>query len=239
MSESLLPHNATVEERALEAVIRAGLLPPVPLRAIWDPDTCPVELLPWLAFAFSVDEWDPSWGEAAKREVVRQSVQVHRRKGTVGAVKRALQAIGTPAEIIEWFEDGSAPFTFKVWLDLRAMLRNGADLPAELVKLRRAIDAAKPVRSHYTAHARVTGPAPVYCGAFATAKGVTFNTARIPDAPPVALQTYGGAAPVIIKARLGNSVSIPDAPDITAFRHYGMTASGRGYIYSPILEAPA
>ncbi len=42
---------------------------PVPLRRLWSPDDCPANLLPWLAWAFSVDRWDESWPEATKREV--------------------------------------------------------------------------------------------------------------------------------------------------------------------------
>ena len=126
VSDSLLPHNATAQERVLEAVIAPPLMPPVPLREIWDPETCPANLLPWLAYAFSVDDWNPAWPETAKREVIRQSFQIHRRKGTVGAVKRALFTLGVPAEIIEWWHMGGAPHTFEIHLDVATVLTFGA-----------------------------------------------------------------------------------------------------------------
>jgi P2-related tail formation protein len=78
-----------------------------------NPDTCPVLLLSWLAWAFSVEIWDTTWSEDAKRQVLRDSVRLHRVKGTLGPVKRALANAGYgEAEIIERFgrdfHDGTA-----------------------------------------------------------------------------------------------------------------------------------
>lgn len=94
MPESLLPHNATIQERHIEAVTGPALAPEFSLQALWDPESCPEHLLPWLAWSFSVDNWDPKWAEEDKRAVVAGSVEVHRHKGTVGAVRRALATAG-------------------------------------------------------------------------------------------------------------------------------------------------
>ena len=67
---------------------------PVLVRESWNFDTCPAELLPWLAWAFSVDEWNVEWTESVKREVLRASFDVHRTKGTLAAVKRIFAALG-------------------------------------------------------------------------------------------------------------------------------------------------
>lgn len=101
---TLLPNNATGGELALEqAMARVGSVS-VGIRPIWNPDTCPENLLPWLAWALSVDNWDPGWSDDAKREVVRKSVGVHKRKGTKGAVVEALRAAGYgDAVVIENF----------------------------------------------------------------------------------------------------------------------------------------
>ena len=49
MFPSLLPPGSTRLEKALEQVA-AGLLDiPTPVRAVWSPKDCPIELLPWLA----------------------------------------------------------------------------------------------------------------------------------------------------------------------------------------------
>jgi phage tail P2-like protein len=91
---SLLPPNATPQEAAIEAATaRIGEVP-VPNATLWNPATCPAALLPWLAWALSVDEWDGTWPEARQREVIAASVAVHRRKGTRGAVVAALAAAG-------------------------------------------------------------------------------------------------------------------------------------------------
>jgi phage tail P2-like protein len=92
---SLLPPNRTGQEHAIEqtqAARIAGM--DVPVDRLWNPSTCPAALLPWLAWALSVDEWDDAWPEETKRRVIADSVTVHRVKGTVGAVRRALAAAG-------------------------------------------------------------------------------------------------------------------------------------------------
>ncbi|EOI3518257.1 phage tail protein I, partial [Cronobacter muytjensii] len=61
---------------------------PAPLRRLWGTETCPASLLPWLAWAFSVDRWDESWPEETKRDVIRSAYYIHCHKGTIGAVRR-------------------------------------------------------------------------------------------------------------------------------------------------------
>lgn len=93
-SGTLLPPNATAAEHRLEqATARLGELP-TPLRDLWNADTCPAHLLPWLAWALQVDIWDSGWSEDAQRAVIRGAITVHRRKGTPWAIKRALANAG-------------------------------------------------------------------------------------------------------------------------------------------------
>ena len=91
---SLLPPNATPQETAIEAATARIADVPVPNASLWTPATCPAALLPWLAWALSVDDWDGTWPEARQRAVIAASVGVHRRKGTRGAVVAALAAAG-------------------------------------------------------------------------------------------------------------------------------------------------
>lgn len=92
MSE-LLPHNSTALERAIVKTGASLSELPLPARHVRNPATCPVALLPFLAWELSVDEWDPAWGEDVKRAVIAASIDIHRHKGTRGAVRRALAAI--------------------------------------------------------------------------------------------------------------------------------------------------
>ena len=110
----LLPINASKEERALSLTTERALNVPVTVRELWNPQTCPVNVLPWLAWSLSLDEWDTNWTEAQKRGAIEASVQVHRRKGTVGALKRALQALGYEVEINE---DTGEAYTFRVEIE--------------------------------------------------------------------------------------------------------------------------
>ena len=114
----LLPWNATPQERAASDTVARVSDVPTPLRDLWNPDTCPPALLAWLAWAFSVDEWNSSWTDAQKREFIRRSVEVHRRKGTIGAVRDALGALALDAQVQEWFAQlpAGTPYTFRVLL---------------------------------------------------------------------------------------------------------------------------
>jgi phage tail P2-like protein len=101
----LLPPNATKQERALSSSIARLSTVPVPMRDLWNADTCPASLLPWLAWALNVDSWDSNWTDQQKRNVIKSSVDVHRHKGTVGAVRRIVDALGVGAVLQEWWEE--------------------------------------------------------------------------------------------------------------------------------------
>lgn len=94
MADRLLPPGSSPLENTLEQAQGGIDAVPVPLSTLFDPARCPAGLLPWLAWAVSVDVWDATWSERTKRQVIAQSVEVHRRKGSVGSVKRAIQAAG-------------------------------------------------------------------------------------------------------------------------------------------------
>jgi len=118
---------------------------PVPLRSLWDPETCPVDLLPWLAWSLSVDTWNPDWPEHIKRAVVGAAVDTARRKGTAKAVKDALSALGASTVIVEWFQKSptGTPHTFTV-----NIVSNDASLEMQAAMVSE-INRTKPLRSHY------------------------------------------------------------------------------------------
>ena len=151
--KSLLPANATVLERVIEAAQARLADVPVPVDQLWDPWRCPAELLPWLAWAWSVDEWDPAWPEEVKRRVIAAAPEVHRLKGTRAAVERALQAIGVVADIVEWWQRQPAgvPGTFSVTAWVNEQLAAGGAVLTD--KVQRQIDAivrrTKPVSRAY------------------------------------------------------------------------------------------
>ncbi len=103
---SLLPeYRVTPLELALEKALAAKYcrFNPDIIRHVHDPQQCPAHLLPWLAFSLSVDVWDDNWPEATKRGAIVGSLDVHRTKGTLGAVEDALDALGIESSVTEWF----------------------------------------------------------------------------------------------------------------------------------------
>ncbi|AIR03400.1 tail protein [Cedecea neteri] len=142
---SLLPPNALPAERALEAANNSLVLAvPLTIRDVKNPDTCPLHLLPWLAWEYAVDFWDPAWTEAQKRQVVKDAAYVHQHRGTAGAVRRALGAVGYPTKVVEWFEDAprAEPYTFRV----EVYSTEGINA-ALYEQIRRQVNKAKNLRS--------------------------------------------------------------------------------------------
>lgn len=113
MTDTLLPPSSTSLESAL--VQTAAAISELPTYRLWDPNTCPVVALPALAWALSVEQWDDAWPEAVKRDVCAAALPIHARKGTLWALRSALDAAGyVGAHIEEWFEYGGAPYTGKI-----------------------------------------------------------------------------------------------------------------------------
>lgn len=100
-ADTLLPPASTPLERRLAGTL-GRFEPPAVVPTLWNPDTCPPSVLPYLAWSLSVDEWDNGWSIEKKRTVIKEARKIHQEKGTVAAIRRALASIGQPdAEIIE------------------------------------------------------------------------------------------------------------------------------------------
>lgn len=144
----LLPPNAKqLELLAAEALTQIERVP-VPIRDLLSPDRCPVQLLPYLAWAFSVDRWDSNWSEATKRQVIKGSYFLHSRKGTIGALRRVVEPLGYLIEIVEWFNTvpEGVPGTFA----LKVGVLDTGITEEMFQELERLIDDAKPVTRHLT-----------------------------------------------------------------------------------------
>ncbi|QTP60930.1 phage tail protein I [Billgrantia antri] len=144
----MLPPNATPLERAAADSLAEIQRVPVLLRQLWNPYTCPAKLLPYLAWAFSVDRWDPAWSDAAKREVIATSFYVHRKKGTISALRRVVEPLGYLLEVTEWWQTDpmGTPGTFALKI---GVLDTGIT-DAMYTELERLIDDAKPLTRHIT-----------------------------------------------------------------------------------------
>lgn len=144
MNNSLLPPSASDFMRNTEKVTERVADIPVTLRTLWNPDTCPVNLLPYLAWALSVDRWDKDWPEQAKRQSIRDAWLIHRHKGTISALRRVVEPLGYIINVTEWWETNDPPGTFR--LDI-GVLESG--ITEEMYyEMERLIADAKPASRH-------------------------------------------------------------------------------------------
>lgn len=143
---SLLPSNQTKLEQALAQVSAGDSELANVLRQMHSVDYCPASMLPWLAIQRSVDRWDPEWSEAIKRKMVKDSFEVHKRKGTVGALRRVVEPFAEIIDITEWheLEPMGPPGTFSMSL---ALFDSGLTDTA-IAELERIISDTKPLSRH-------------------------------------------------------------------------------------------
>ena len=146
MSSSLLPPSSRDWLRYTEAGTARLSEITVALRTLWTPTACPVDLLPYLAWALSVDRWDKNWSEQTKRQVIKASWLVHRQKGTISALRRVVEPFGFLLRVIEWWQSGEEPGTFK----LEIGIQDEGITEETYLELERLIDDAKPRSRHLT-----------------------------------------------------------------------------------------
>ena len=147
---TLLPPNAQKVEYDLEQLSARLQGMADPAAALWDAEICPAHLLGYLAWAFSVEVWDSAWPEQYRRQVLVDAVAVHRVKGSIGSVRRALGNIGFRTDISEWFEHGGDPHTFRIDAYGEDVFAAGFQIDAHLFDVvSRLIQNVKPARSHF------------------------------------------------------------------------------------------
>ncbi|QDQ87652.1 phage tail protein I [Alcaligenaceae bacterium SJ-26] len=146
---NLLPPNSTSLERRLAAACseHADLDADVVVR-VTRVDAAPAEFLPYLAWEASVDRWSDAWADATKRKIIKDAFYVHKRKGTIGSLRRVVEPFGYLLRVVEWFqEDPPGPrATFR--LDIGV---NEQGITDEVyAELERLIFETKPLSRHMT-----------------------------------------------------------------------------------------
>ncbi|OCF95613.1 phage tail protein I [Gilliamella sp. wkB195] len=141
-NKTLLPPSSTKLEKRLSQAMVCDF--PILLRSLWNPQTCPYELLPYLAWQYSVDYWDENWNEQIKRKVVAEAFEIHQHKGTKEAIRRAVSSFGYLIDLIEWWQNDKTPGTFSIEI---GVLDKGITDESynELVRI---IEDVKPVSRH-------------------------------------------------------------------------------------------
>lgn len=99
------------------------------------------ELVNELAWQFHCDYFDPDADIETKKAVVKESIKIHRRKGTPQAVIDLLKAaFASETYLYEWFQYGGEPYHFKI---VTSSL-NGVDVNSFL----KALNSVKNARSY-------------------------------------------------------------------------------------------
>jgi len=151
MTATLLPPSSSAFERAADVTFSQRTQLPVRIGDLWNPHACPLEHLPWLAWARSVDNWPAHWDAARKRQAIADSYLVHRHKGTVYAVRQTVNQFGGNILLREWWQldPPGPPHTFELILNLAD--QNGETASAALVdEVIAAVHRVKPARAHFT-----------------------------------------------------------------------------------------
>lgn len=146
ISNHLLPLGSTLLEKRAAEILKSAVENPIVIADLINPDKCPVHLLPYLAWAFSVDKWDENWTDEVKRIAIKQSFFIHKRKGTINAVRRVVEPIGYMVNLKEWFNavPMGEPGTFSLTIEVPETGLNEQTYN-ELVRL---VNDVKPVSRH-------------------------------------------------------------------------------------------
>lgn len=89
-----------------EAVIETLHLPRI--------DELPEHVVDLLGWQFHVENYGMSLPLEVKRELVKTSILVHRKKGTRYAIETTVSQFFSPVEAVPWHEYGGHPFTFRL-----------------------------------------------------------------------------------------------------------------------------
>ncbi len=227
--KSLLPPSTSALERAIEQVL-AERLESIErdLKTYLDPWQCRVDLLPYLAWEMSVDYWEDEWPEQIKRQVVAASIEVHSRKGTADAVRKALAAVDVAADLNEWYVSGGQPYTASVTAYAHSnLIPSGNTLltPQLQQQIGRVIDENKPLRTHveFTVGVGFTNPLSVAAAAGCKIYGRDSWTCQPPDQPILGTVYVAGAGRADVVDR--RPLAVGGVPTITAKTYTTLAAS--------------
>lgn len=177
---SLQPPNAPPGDRAIEAAVALRVPRGLDMLSLWDPATCPADLLPWLAWGLSIDIWDAEWSEQTKRDMISDAIARQRRKGSVAAVREVLDAFDVGLSLHEWFDQGLPPFTFEVRLPVQDDMTGAA---AFIEKVADQVTRVKPARAHFTVAQSIQAGADL--GIVGAARAASAIRLDVSEAPPV------------------------------------------------------
>lgn len=137
LSEACNPLFSYLQEKAKSGSIFANL------------DDLPGDVLDHIALQLAVNPWRDSWDIEFKRNAIKASPEIKRTKGTMYAIERALNALGSRSKIIEWQNQTppGTPGTFNIEVMEFPESNTPRDAQEDIII---AINNAKPASRHYT-----------------------------------------------------------------------------------------
>lgn len=124
---------------------RLGTLDLTPL-LIYIIDNVEPSALPHLAEQFHVtgnEGWLLTGNKLEQRQLIKESIKIHKIKGTKAAVKNILKALNLEGKIFEWFEYQGEPYHFRILITLKDKAYNSDTFSL----LKKMIEEYKNVRS--------------------------------------------------------------------------------------------
>lgn len=203
VKDSNVKASAEALDPSLQEVSRNVDIPSIYIRI----NSLTSEQLDHIAAAWDASVCRQSWPIQIKRRILNNVILEKRKRGTLGAVKKAIETIASFTSLTEWWQETpkGTPHTFKVIASLNnyeGVLES--DLQEDLFGL---IDDAKPVRSHYDfilqkRYSGEIGAIGLYRKlAYARVKGVAVNSEEasvglgvIPAVRPVIIRNIQGTA---------------------------------------------
>ncbi|MCG3696915.1 phage tail protein I [Aliarcobacter butzleri] len=118
---SLLPTNEDEKLKAIDLVYEtrvAKLKEELQvISTLAHPKLADEKYLPYLAHSHQVDFWSNELTLDEKRAIIDHSILLHRKKGTLLAVKEVLKRLNIDVKFYEWFEYAGLPYHFKIDVD--------------------------------------------------------------------------------------------------------------------------
>lgn len=147
---TVLPETATLLEKALVDFYIARqkdvfeVEGEIPLRYLYDIENCPGNMLSYLACALSVEANTINFSDTQLRQLIRDSYNLHTRKGTIQALKDVIASLGYNLNRIEEGVEGhwakyrlvmNTALTIANGRNLKKLIEDAAPVSRELVSL--------------------------------------------------------------------------------------------------------
>lgn len=163
---SLLPPNSSDLEKAIVGAFESVLdSKDLLIQTLWNADLCPYEFLPYLASALSVDfAIYNQLNEAERRAYIKKSIEIHRKKGSLGALKAALKPLNYSISVVEWYENNKEPHT------IRVNVENTENSAFDLDRIRTVVAQNKNVQTQAILSVKTNQAGKIYAGVVAKTK---------------------------------------------------------------------